>query len=194
MLKRKNNNRFAIICVSIVIVIAGWMIYNKEFLPNIQNTQTNPQKVCEGSGVTVNVNDECPPHWCGDVSCFLESYKGYTESCSSCPQDCGQCPTDKLSNFNILSISCNSVLPKLSFSIKNSRYDVVRVNEVWINIPKVGRNNTMSRYPDYEINRGETYSADFPLECSSGDYFQIRIRYIESGDLKEDFGSRYDIP
>jgi len=193
-MKKKSVNsykKFFIPALLVVIVLIVFIAFGNQGLNQNQSAQT---KACEGSGVKININDACPPYWCGDGTCLLGDYRSYTESCSSCPQDCGACPSDTLSNFDILSINCDSTLSRLTFSIKNTRYESVNLYEVWINIPKGGMPHAMSQNPDYSIGSGESKTMTFPINCQSGDYFQIKITYTDSQGSHSDFGNRYDIP
>jgi hypothetical protein len=63
-------------------------------------------KVCHNN-ITVNENEECPLYWCGDKTCLLGTYKGYSEDCSTCPQDCGECPTNDLNEYSTTSTTTN---------------------------------------------------------------------------------------
>ena len=62
-------------------------------------------KVCPNSGIVVNISDECPMYWCGDNTCLLGTYRGYSENCSTCPQDCGSCSTTNLNQPNPSSVT-----------------------------------------------------------------------------------------
>jgi hypothetical protein len=152
--------------------------------------QEQRTKVCEGSGVVVNITDQCPEYWCGDGTCLLGEYRGYSEDCSTCPQDCGACPPDKLSNFEVTSFTCDSILPELSITIKNTYYEPLTVREVQIwstgQMPR-----SMIQTPNYVLGSGESKTHVFPMTCHSGETFRIEVIYIDSEGSHRDVGTNY---
>jgi len=157
-------------------------------------TQNQPQtKVCEGSGVVVNITDDCPEYWCGDGTCLLGTYGGYSEDCESCPQDCGQCPPEKMSYFDVISMTCDSVLPELRFTIKNTRREALTIREVEIRKSSSGMPSPMMQYSNYIIESGGTKTYTFPMSCKKGDSFSLQIKYTDSEGSHVDIGTRYQL-
>jgi hypothetical protein len=116
------------------------------------------------------------------------------ENCSSCPQDCGTCPPDKLSKFDLSSITCGNVLSEFGFTLKNTYYETITVRQVSISMLS-GEPNGRIQYPTDVLPSGGNKSYLFPATpCVKGESFRIEVLYTDTNGSHSDMGAKYEIP